>query len=172
MPRLACGLPPCVLAPRPLPSHPARRPSFPPRHLRHVGVAKASGVLLDGRPSSTPPRFHGPAPRSPLHRLAVRLRHSRSNTSTEYSLPGATQLSQVRLTSLATTFTLRSRSHTFNKPQHRILPQVRNNMYSRLRFSIRGTTRVLFRLLSLLAHIQVHPSHTFKRRADGKVTSS
>ena len=24
--------------------------------------------------------FHGPAPRSPLHRLAVRLRHSRSNT--------------------------------------------------------------------------------------------
>ena len=36
--------------------------------------------------------FHGPAPRSPLHRLAVRLRHSRSNTSTEYSLPGATQL--------------------------------------------------------------------------------
>ena len=40
--------------------------------------------------------FHGPAPRSPLHRLAVRLRHSRSNTSTEYSLPGATQLSQVR----------------------------------------------------------------------------
>ena len=40
--------------------------------------------------------FHGPAPRSPLHRLAVRLRHSRSNTSTENSLPGATQLSQVR----------------------------------------------------------------------------
>ena len=40
--------------------------------------------------------FHGPAPRSPLHRLAVKLRHSRSNTSTEYSLPGATQLSQVR----------------------------------------------------------------------------
>ena len=39
--------------------------------------------------------FHGPAPRSP-HRLAVRLRHSRSNTSTEYSLPGVTQLSQVR----------------------------------------------------------------------------
>ena len=28
--------------------------------------------------------FHGPAPRSPLHRLAVRLRHSRSDTSTEY----------------------------------------------------------------------------------------
>ena len=32
--------------------------------------------------------FHGPAPRSP-HRLAVRLRRSRSNTSTEFSLPGA-----------------------------------------------------------------------------------
>ena len=51
--------------------------------------------------------FHGPAQRSPLHRLSIRLRHSRSNTSrsTEYSstvvsdrrsrgLP--TQLSQVR----------------------------------------------------------------------------
>ena len=38
--------------------------------------------------------FHGPAPRSPLHRLGVRLRHSRSNTSTEYSLPGATQLNR------------------------------------------------------------------------------
>ena len=34
--------------------------------------------------------FHG-APRSPLHRLSVRFRRSRSNTSTEYSLPGATQ---------------------------------------------------------------------------------
>ena len=30
-----------------------------------------------------------------LHRLSIRLRHSRSNTSTEYSLPGATQLSPV-----------------------------------------------------------------------------
>ena len=40
--------------------------------------------------------FHGPTPRSPLRRLSVRLRRSRSNTSTEYSLPGATQLSQVR----------------------------------------------------------------------------
>jgi hypothetical protein len=29
--------------------------SFPPRHLRHVGVAKASGMLLNGRPSSPPP---------------------------------------------------------------------------------------------------------------------
>ena len=34
--------------------------------------------------------FHGPAPRSSLHRLSVRFRRSRSNTSTEYSLPGAT----------------------------------------------------------------------------------
>ena len=41
--------------------------------------------------------FHGPTPRSPLRRLSVRLRRSRSNTSIEYSLPGATftQLSQV-----------------------------------------------------------------------------
>ena len=55
----------------------------------------SSGVR--GRSSqSVSQLFHGPAPRSPLHRLAVRLRHSRSNTSTEYSLPGATQLSQVR----------------------------------------------------------------------------
>ena len=28
--------------------------------------------------------FHGPAPRSPLHRLVVRLRHSRSNTSNSF----------------------------------------------------------------------------------------
>ena len=41
---------------------------------------------------TVPPRAHP----STAHRLAVRLRHSRSNTSTEYSLPGATQLSQVR----------------------------------------------------------------------------
>ena len=36
--------------------------------------------------------FHGPAPRSPLHRLSIRLHCSRSNSSTctEYSLPGAT----------------------------------------------------------------------------------
>ena len=40
---------------------------------------------------------------SPLHRLAVRLRHSRSNTSTEYSLPGTVPIysvvSSVRLQS-------------------------------------------------------------------------
>ena len=43
---------------------------------------------LEGRNQSVSQLFHGPAPRSPLHRLAVRLRHSRSNTSTEYSLLG------------------------------------------------------------------------------------
>jgi hypothetical protein len=47
--------------------------SFPPRHLRHVGVAKASGMLLNGRPSSTPPRIDGrpsssPPPRTHTHR--------------------------------------------------------------------------------------------------------
>ena len=41
--------------------------------------------------------FHGPTPRSPLHRLSIRLHRSRSTTSTEYSLPGATQLSQVQV---------------------------------------------------------------------------
>ena len=44
--------------------------------------------------SSQSVSFHGPTPRSP-HRLSIRLRRSRSTTSTEYSLPGATQLSQV-----------------------------------------------------------------------------
>lgn len=40
----------------------ARRHRIPPRHLCHVGVAKASGMLLNGRPSSTPPTHR----RSPL----------------------------------------------------------------------------------------------------------
>ena len=53
------------LAPRPLPSHPARRPSFPPRHLRHVRVAKASGMLLDGRASFHPPHASTVAPHHP-----------------------------------------------------------------------------------------------------------
>ena len=61
-------------------------------------VTLASPPVL--RVQSVSQLFHGPAPRSPLHRLAVRLRHSRSNTSTEYSLPGATQLSQVSTGSL------------------------------------------------------------------------
>ena len=52
------------------------------------------GTKQQGRLSqSVSQLLHGPAPRSPLYRLAVRLRHSRSNTKTEYSLPGATQLS-------------------------------------------------------------------------------
>ena len=41
--------------------------------------------------------FHGPAPRSPLHRLSVRFRRSRSNTSTEYSLPAPGGYSNYRL---------------------------------------------------------------------------
>ena len=46
------------------------------------------GLVRGGASQSVSQLFHGPAPRSPLHRLAVRLRHSQSNTSTEYSLPG------------------------------------------------------------------------------------
>ena len=66
-------------------------------HLSKIRLAllKLSGSF-ESVSQSVSQLFHGPAPRSPLHRLAVRLRHSRSNTSTEYSLPGATQLSQVR----------------------------------------------------------------------------
>jgi len=45
----------------------ARRRRIPPRHLRHVGVAKASGMLLNGRPSSTPPRIDGRPSSSPPH---------------------------------------------------------------------------------------------------------
>ena len=48
---------------------------------------------INGRHSQL---FHGPTPRSPLHRLSIRLRRSRSITSTEYSLPGATQLKRHR----------------------------------------------------------------------------
>ena len=36
--------------------------------------------------------FHGPAPRSPLRLLSVRLRRSRSNTSTEHTSPECLQL--------------------------------------------------------------------------------
>jgi hypothetical protein len=61
----------------------ARRRRIPPRHLRHVGVAKASGMLLNGRPSSTPPRIDGrPSsshpPRTHTHRgrACVELRSS------------------------------------------------------------------------------------------------
>ena len=62
----------------------------------HEVSAHAIQTGADAPPSqSVSQLFHGPAPRSPLHRLAVRLRHSRSNTSTEYSLPGATQFTIV-----------------------------------------------------------------------------
>ena len=43
-------------------------------------VSARSGSEFKGS-QSVSQLFHGPAPRSPLHRLAVRLRHSRSNTS-------------------------------------------------------------------------------------------
>ena len=56
------------------------------------GGTKQQGRLSLSLSQSVSQLLHGPAPRSPLYRLAVRLRHSRSNTSTEYSLPGATQL--------------------------------------------------------------------------------
>jgi len=45
----------------------ARRRRIPPRYLCHVGVAKASGMLLNGRPSSTPPRIDGRPSSSPPH---------------------------------------------------------------------------------------------------------
>ena len=77
-----------------------------PRGFRGCSPSKSKNAKAETRKAETQTRkaeirvvsqlFHGPAPRSPLHRLAVRLCHSRSNTSTEYSLPGATQLSQVR----------------------------------------------------------------------------
>ena len=78
-------------------------PAFCPKGPggRRRGCSSRSRQTQAKRKTGSPPvsqsvsQFHGPAPRSPLHRLAVRLRHSRSNTSTEYSLPGATQLSQV-----------------------------------------------------------------------------
>ena len=53
--------------------------------LAHKKVADLDAVSPTSQ--SVSQLFHGPAPRSPLHRLAVRLRHSRSNTSTEYRRP-------------------------------------------------------------------------------------
>ena len=55
-------------------------------HIRQVGTSIESESVYSQL-------FHGLAPCSLLRRLAVRFRRSRSNTSTEYSLPGATQLS-------------------------------------------------------------------------------
>ena len=71
--------------------HVRRAPYFGPKYLGHYVGARALGFMA-GFSQSVSELFHGPAPLSPLHRLAVRLRHYRSNTSTEYSLPGATQL--------------------------------------------------------------------------------
>ena len=51
--------------------------------LTRVTGERASEQSEQSRARSVSQLFHGPAPRSPLHRLAVRLRHSRSNTSTE-----------------------------------------------------------------------------------------
>ena len=54
-----------------------------------LSSSRGHWALLVSQPVSyftVPPRAH------PSVRLSVRLRHSRSNTSTEYSLPGATQL--------------------------------------------------------------------------------
>ena len=48
---------------------------------------------------AAPSRSRPARARSPLRRLSVRLRHSRSNTSTKYSLPGAfTGVSQEAIT--------------------------------------------------------------------------
>ena len=53
--------------------NPGSEPVQPPRQ---TGV----WTVEDTQTQSVIQLFHGPAPRSPLHRLAVRLRHSRSNT--------------------------------------------------------------------------------------------
>ena len=82
------------------PNH-KRRGRRLPRHkgTRPFQLSTENCELVPSRVSqSVSQLFHGPAPRSPLHRLSIRFRRSRSNTSTENSLPlpGATQLSQVR----------------------------------------------------------------------------
>ena len=50
----------------------------------HEGFRETDGRAVCGLSQSVSQLFHGPAPRSPLHRLADRLRHSRSNTSTVF----------------------------------------------------------------------------------------
>ena len=66
----------------------------PKRYNTISGAMPMMTMHVDEHAQSVSQLFHGPAPRSPLHRLSIRLRRSRSNTRTEYSLPGATQLSQ------------------------------------------------------------------------------
>ena len=58
------------------------------RLLCHTPQHDRPRSLVESITQSVSQLFHGPAPRSPLHRLAVRLRHSRSNTSTEKPLMG------------------------------------------------------------------------------------
>ena len=63
----------------------------------HLSKIRLSLLKLSGSfesvSQSVSQLFHGPAPRSPLHRLAVRLRHSQSNTTSTDSIApaGATQ---------------------------------------------------------------------------------
>ena len=67
--------------------------TFTPRthHTRFIQMLASQSV---SHSFTVPPRA-----RSPLRRLSVRLRHSRSNTSTKYSLPGAfTGVSQEAIT--------------------------------------------------------------------------
>ena len=71
-------------------------PSTKHSHLAHITPAsfKCSPSQSVSHSFTVPPRA-----RSPLRRLSVRLRHSRSNTSTKYSLPGAfTGVSQEAIT--------------------------------------------------------------------------
>ena len=57
------------------------------RHRGEPGKSEVSQSVMS--------RSHPHPALKPLHRPSIRLRRSRSTTSTEYSLPGATQLSQV-----------------------------------------------------------------------------
>ena len=67
------------------------------RRFRRVCLRKGRLFAVNVcKPVSQSVSYFTVPPRAHPSRLAVRLRHSRSNTSTEYSLPGATQLSQVR----------------------------------------------------------------------------
>ena len=73
--------------------------------------------------------FHGPAPRSPLHRLSIRLRRSRSTTSTQYSLPGATQLLKCTYSKFRdSSFCLRSCTHSSSHREHHIEQNPRHGL--------------------------------------------
>ena len=49
---------------------------------RQTPSARIHRNVLERRGQSVSQLFHGPAPRSPLHRLSIRLRRSRSNSLT------------------------------------------------------------------------------------------